>query len=268
MTASTESVRARRYLLGDVNSDESAALEQEFFEHPDTVDRISAVEEDLIEDYLGNQLTAADRDRFERWYLSAEHHRVRVDTIRRLMAKAAPASRRPLTGYRPWLALAASLLIVGSLVFWEFSPVGRKSTEVASGAPSPAPAVARPEGSQPAAGPRIFAVTVSPMTIRGGSDSAGIVIPTRTEVVALRLESDGEPRSLTPRRAVVRLVSGGDVWQGPATADADRSAGILARVEVPSVNLAANDYLLTLYGTDATGKEVEWTQYFLRVRGR
>lgn len=269
MTASFESARARRYLLGDVNSEESATLEQEFFDHPDVLDRVAAAEDDLIEDYLGNHLSALDRVRFERSYLAAEHHRVRVETIRRLMARAAPASRRRVTGYAPWLALAASLLIVGSVVWWEFSPFGRRSADVAGGAPQPAPVVAREENRrQPAAPPRVFALTVSPVTVRSGSDSPIVVIPAGTDLVALRLETDGEPRSFTPRRAVVRLVSGGDIWQGPVAADADRSPGVVARVDVPAANLPADDYLLTLYGTDSTLKEVEWTQYFLRVRSR
>jgi hypothetical protein len=274
MTASFEAARARRYLLGSASSEETAALEQDFFEHPDALDRVSAVEEDLIEDYLSDHLNTADRDRFERSYLASDLHRVRVETVRRLMARAKPASRKRVTMYTPWFALAASVLIAGSLAFWIFSPFGRRQTDVASDvttrqppAVQPAPDTARP----PAAAPRVFALTVSPIAVRGGSDSPAVVLPAGIDLVALRLESDGEPRSLTPRRVAVRLVAGVAIWDGPVAelaTPADRVPGVVARVDIPAASLPADDYLLTLYGTDPAGKEVEWTQYFLRIRTR
>jgi hypothetical protein len=267
MTAASETARARRYLLGDVNSDESAALEQELFERPEIVDRIAAAEDDLIEDYLAGQLSAADRDRFERSYLSAEEHRVRVETIRRLIARATPASRRRLTGYTPWLALAASVLIVGSVVLWEFSPLGR-SRDASRGVTQPSvPAVAREENARPSAPtPRVFAVTISPVAVRGASDAPTVAIPPGTDLVDISLESDGEPRRFAPTRVVVRLVSGREVWQGPVAQAGDAARGLAARVNVPGASLPGEDYVLTLYGADPAGREAELAQYFLRVR--
>jgi hypothetical protein len=274
MTASFEAARARRYLLGNASSEETAAIEQDFFEHPDAVDRVAAAEEDLIEDYLSNHLNAADRDRFERSYLASELHRVRVETIRRLMARAMPASRKRTASYTPWLALAASVLIAGSVALWVFSPFGKRSADVATDVTTRQTPAAEPAPGttpQPAAAPRVFALTVSPAAVRGSSDSPAVVIPAGTDLVALRLESDGEPRRLTPRRAAVRLVTGRTVWEGPVgelATPGDRIPGVVARVDVPAASLPADDYVLTLYGTDPAGKEVEWTQYFLRVRGR
>lgn len=275
MTASLEAARARRYLLGNASSAETAALEQDFFEHPDAIDRVAAVEEDLIEDYLSNHLNAADRDRFERSYLASESHRIRVETIRRLTARATPASRKRTT-YSPWLALAASVLIAGSVALWVASPLGKRATNIAGDVTTKqTPAVEpAPEPRQPTAAPQVFAWSVSPVGVRGGTDSPALVVPAGIDLVALRLESDGEPRSLTPRRVVVRLVAGRTVWEGPVVdavelaTPADRVPGVLARVDIPAASLPADDYVLTLYGTDSAGKEVEWTQYFLRVRGR
>ena len=56
MIADIESVRARRYLLGDTNDEETAVIEQKYFEDDEAVDRIAAAEDDLIEDYLAGQL--------------------------------------------------------------------------------------------------------------------------------------------------------------------------------------------------------------------
>ena len=68
MKAIPESQDARRYLLGQSSEEESAALELDYFDNEDVVDRIAAVEDDLIEDYLSDGLNSADREHFERVY--------------------------------------------------------------------------------------------------------------------------------------------------------------------------------------------------------
>lgn len=280
MTAMPEAARARRYLLGLVSDDESAALEQEYFERPDALDRIAAAEDDLIEDYLAGELSASDRDRFEGAYLSAPQHRVRVETVRRLMTRAsrsAPAAPqkilaflpRRFTGYGTWLALAASILVVASIALWVFAPFGGRPADVA-GNRTPEAQVAPAPGT-PAAAPsaaRILALALSPVAVRGASESPAAAIPANAEVVAINLESDGDNRNLTARRASIRTVGGRDVWQGAVASTSGLPPGAVARVEVPAATLAPDDYVITLFGADRAGREVEWTQYFLRVRGR
>jgi len=278
MRAIAETARARRYLLGEASEEECAVLEQEYFQRPETLERIASAEDDLIEDYLAGELTAADRDRFERGYLSAPEHRVRVETMRRLIeqsARASLASPRKMraawsariTRSGPWLALAASILIVASVV-WMFLQFGGRTAEVAgNGAPQTAPAVTpgTATGAAPAA-PRVFALAVSPVAVRGGSETPAAVIPSGTDLVGIRLESDGEPRNLTARRASIRTVGGREAWQGPAASES--SPGTVARIDVPAAAIPADDYLITLFGTDPRGVEAEWAQYFLRVRDK
>ena len=69
-------------------------------------------------------------------------------------------------------------------------------------------------------------------------------------------------------RAAIRTVGGGEVWQGPATVGGELPAGVIARIEVPASRLAVDDYVVTLFGTDAGGAERELSRYFLRVRAR
>ena len=116
--------------------------------------------------------------------------------------------------------------------------------------------------------PSVFALTLSPITVRSGSDSPATVLPAGTDIVAIRLENDTENRKLTARRAAIRTVGGRTVWQGPVTVETSPSPGGTSRIEVPAVNVPADDYLVTLYGTDSTGADQEWAQYFLRVRRR
>lgn len=281
MRAISETARARRYLLGEASEEECASLEQEYFERQEALERIEAAEDDLIEDYLAGQLAAAERDRFERGYLSSPEHRVRVETVRRLIEQGSRASlaspqKRPaawstrITRNGPWLALAASILVVASVALWMFLPFGARPAEVAGNpASQPPPPVTAGSGTNtPSSAPVVFALAVSPVAVRGGSDTPAVVIPAVTDVVGIRLESDGENRNLTASRASIRTVSGRDAWQGAVAVAAESSPGTVARIDVPAAAIPAEDYLITLFGTDQRGVETEWAQYFLRVRDR
>jgi hypothetical protein len=277
MTARQDGARARRYLLGEASEEESAIIEREYFEHDEAVDRIAAAEDDLIEDYIAGELGPSERDRFERAYLSVPHRRVRVETMRRLMAhgsgvgSARPekTAARPWLGHGAWLALAASLLVVASAALWRFIPAGTPETEVAeSQAPSRAAEPERPSPATPAPSRQTFALTLSPAAVRSGEENLPVVIPAGTDAVVIRFESDVDDRKLVPRRASIQTVGGGELWQGPATVESNAPPGTAARIDVPAVDLPADDYVVTLYGTDRAGVEREWSRYFLRVRAR
>src|SRR5688572_7711045 len=103
MTHHDQDGRLRRYLLGSTSDDEAAAIEQEYCDRVDVLDRVRATEDVLIEDYLANRLEAGERERFERHYLAAPHHRTRVAVARALAAAAAVHGARSETGRRGWL---------------------------------------------------------------------------------------------------------------------------------------------------------------------
>jgi hypothetical protein len=278
MTATPDSTPARRYLLGKSSDEECAVIEREYLEHEDAVDRIAAAEEDLIEDYLAGDLSSTDREAFERAYLSTAEHRARVEAIRHLTKHSAgaasvadkqrrqwPANRLIIRG--PWLALAASILVASALA-WALLPSGnRASQQAANRGPQPSTLPGATTGPPPPQ-PRLFAVTISPATIRGAAQNPPLVIPAGTDLVVLNLGSEADGRRLTPARASIRTVAGTEVWQGTATRPADLPLGTAARIDVPPDRLPADDYLVALYGLDAAGVEQEWAQYFLSVRDR
>ncbi len=306
MTATVDATRARRYLLGQASDEESAVIEQEYLADEEAIDLIASAEDDLIEDYLANNLDASERQRFEQGYLASPMHQVRVDTIRRLMAQGAqtattptpqtqisaptppktlpfpssPARRMTTTRQGSWLALAASLILVAAIAFLVVSQSGRQSVpQVAKQeeppqqpaqpqqTPAPQSPAASPRTQSPAAvAPRVFALTVSPVSVRGASESRAVTIPADAEIVAIRLEREAAAGTLTPTRASIRTVAGAEVWKGAATADANAPRGTIARLDVPAGKLPTDDYLITLYGSTRAGAEREWAQYFLRVR--
>jgi len=283
----------RRYVLGAATEDESAAIEQEYFDRLDVLDRVSAVEEDLIDEYLSARLAPADRVRFERHYLATPRHRTRVAVVRSLRSAApeAPVERRRFS-WRAWtasfdvmrswtpigqVAMAAAVLLLVAAGTWR---LGRPAAVVPVAGTTPAPIAARqaeppatPRGGPPpatadvpvTARPTVVALTLSPIAVRAAGDTATLTIPAGTDVVALHLEGDAPARNVKAR-AVVRTVAGTEQWRGEAASDS--ASATTARIEIPADRLPPDDYIVELSGTDASGREREQYRYFFRVRAR
>ena len=288
MTPERDAVRARRYLLGEATDEERDAFELEYFHSEQAVDRIAAAEDHLIDDYLSNRLDAAERGLFERGYLAAPHHRRRVETIRQLRQAAtrsrsadaaddilaAPAHAKGRNRALQWLAMAAALIMVLGGSLWLFGPPFVERRAVVEnrppGAPTPSPSPPAAPDQPPGAltAPRVLAVSLPPVSVRSGTDSPGVFIPAGTDLLAVQLEGEPDRRNLVAGRATIRTVGGDEVWQGPATVDGDLRPGVIARIDVPPASLSADDYVVTLFGTDGAGTERERSRYFLRVRAR
>jgi hypothetical protein len=277
-----ESMRARRYLLGEASEDECVAIEQEYFGGTDALDRMAASEDDLIEDYLRGQLSSHERRQFERVYLAAPHHRNRVETIRRLMAVASAPAQRTAQGreatwagllqtWRWQFALAAVVLVAA--VVWVLMASSRQRPTLRPVPPRPASettaasAPNHPEPGLPAA-PRVLAVSIPPVNTRSTQETRPIVIPVATDFVAAQLEGEADRKLRSPARASVRTVAGDEIWQGPALIDQTRPVGVVARIDIPAARLRPDDYLITLYETDAAGTDRERYRYFMRVRAQ
>jgi hypothetical protein len=280
MSPVVDAAQARRYLLGLVTEEERSAVEQEYFHSDETVDRIAAAEDDLIEDYLSESLDPVERELFEREYLATVQHRQRVETVRQLLASGARTPHRDTATNQPrqfqWMALAAALVLVAAGTLWIFTssrgdkrPGIEKSPPAAStSVPPSAPGVpGQPPRPTPPA-PRVFAVSISPVTVRTAADVPSVILPAGTDIVALSLEGEVDGRKRAGGRATIRTVSGSEVWQGPAIVTGDLPSEVIARLEIPAPRLAVDDYVITLLATDAGGAERELSRYFLRVRAR
>jgi hypothetical protein len=208
MGPEAESALARRYLLGDASEAECSAIEAEYFQREEALDRMSAAEDDLIEDYLSDRLDADDRRRFARAYLSVPHRRRRVDTIRQLIAvastrtaeaAASKSSPRRALSAPQWVGVAAALALAATASLWFLTPAGTERAAVIGDQPatnSPA-ATSSPTSAQPnqptsslPAQPQILAVSISPVTVRSSTASPNVVVVTpEIDVVALGLET-------------------------------------------------------------------------------
>lgn len=70
---------SRRYLLGTLSAEESERLEGEFFDHDETFEEIEIAEDELIDDYLSDDLSRAERDQFQKQLLENPRIAERVE---------------------------------------------------------------------------------------------------------------------------------------------------------------------------------------------
>ncbi|HEU4930826.1 MAG TPA: hypothetical protein VFT48_02045 [Pyrinomonadaceae bacterium] len=73
-----------QYLLGELSEEQQIAIEDRAFADKNYLASITAVENDLIDEYARNELSGAERQRFERQFLASAERRKRVEFARAL----------------------------------------------------------------------------------------------------------------------------------------------------------------------------------------
>ena len=77
-----------RYLLGELPEEQQVEIEDRAFEDKDYLASITAVENDLIDEYVRHELSEAERRRFEDRFLASAERRKRVEFARALASVA------------------------------------------------------------------------------------------------------------------------------------------------------------------------------------
>src|ERR1039457_2706492 len=121
-----------RFLLGDLPATESSQIEERFFADNALFERICALEEELVRDFLRNRLSANNRHKFEaRLRLSPELRR-KTESVKAIMGglgtegnvPASPpvrvwsALRRICAPNGPAMLAAAAAVILAVSTFW------------------------------------------------------------------------------------------------------------------------------------------------------
>lgn len=126
-----DQTRLRSYLLGDLTEEEEGRVELRLLSDAGFAEVFDAVEDELIEQYVDDELTAEERGRFEGYFLLAPERRTKLGVARALrsrsvrkMPPATPA--RPSSGF--YLRLAACTLLVLGLGFGGWRVFFYKST--------------------------------------------------------------------------------------------------------------------------------------------
>src|SRR5215510_11129960 len=85
-----------RYLLGDLTEEHQVAIEDRAFADKEYLALVTAVENDLIDDYVRRELSETDQRKFESRFLASAERRKRVEFAKALarVPVAAPAAER------------------------------------------------------------------------------------------------------------------------------------------------------------------------------
>lgn len=94
-----------RYLLGELAEDQQVEIEDRAFSDKDYLASITAVENDLIDEYVRGELSTADRQRFETRFLTSAERRKRVEfakALRTVVSEPAGPEKKVVQDARKW----------------------------------------------------------------------------------------------------------------------------------------------------------------------
>lgn len=248
-----------RYLLGGLSDEESERLDERSVTDAEFADRLRSVEHDLADAYVRRELSAADREEWERRYLVSERGRQDLDLAQALLARErrAPAVRYG-TSFTWGLAAAAALLVTTVVAY--FAVVHRSSPVPVSASIAPAAG----QASTPSAAPlRIAALTLTPMT-RSLAEEPSLQLSAATEQVQLTLIL--EPNDFQRYDVAVRdLSTNGIVWRAAGVPAATPMGATRALViSMPASALQSRRYLITVNGARSRSADIIGT-YPLRI---
>jgi hypothetical protein len=140
MSVMEQERRLIRYLLGELSKAERVEIEDSYLADSEAFDQLLIAEDQLIDDYVREHLSAKDRQLFEKNFLSSAERRTRLGSARALLAFAdkhsEAAAQRPESVWKrlrrffdietpfPRLVLATGFLIAlvgGPLALWRIS---------------------------------------------------------------------------------------------------------------------------------------------------
>jgi len=278
----------RRYLLGMLDDEGQARVEERFLADRDFREQILVAEEEFIDDYLSGELSEQERESFDEYFLQTPQQRQKLriaKAIRRFAAEAAavpaPPSRAPAattfsppqkpgavesrpSWRKPLIASAAALLILlvlgvvwVSQTRWQWNERAALERELER--------LNVPSDSGPETGSAAFSFFLTP-SLR--SETTANIFSQPEGVAAVRLwlvlrendypkyrvvfQKDGDPRQFTI-----------DSRRPEAT-----PRGAAVPVNLPSNLFTPGEYSLKVSGVSANGGLEEVGDYSYQVAGR
>jgi len=215
----------KRYLLGGLPPDQQDSIEEKFFTENDLFIELLDAEDQLIGDYLSGRLSAADRARFERHFLTLPDRRSEVELASLFRdTNTEQLMTEPVTPHdraRDWLSQ-----LLGAL----------RDKLVLTGAATAALLLV--------AGAGVWLATrqyLKPSPDRG---AAGITAPARSAVITLEL-SPGRPRSTgeAPKTVKTSRARAIELKLAAGQTAFSNYRGRLQRLEEEAIEVLTNDAL-------------------------
>jgi hypothetical protein len=271
-------VLLRQFLLGKVSDEERQRIESLFVTDTETRERVLAVEQDLIEDYLDDCLEAADRERFLTRYAETAEQRRKLRITKSLKEfaamNAAVTSTRPAVSSR-WSRLferlqlkpvfvvpvAAALLI--AVVFAAVWLNGRRQQRNNYLAVEQELARLNTPSSLREVPPQMSPVELSPVILRSPTSQKELTARTDVPVAELMLRWIQKDR-YPSYRAVVRRYGNEQSFVIPdLKPENDDSSSI--RIRLPQHILTRGLYQIELSGVAADGTSSPAEEYSFTV---
>src|SRR5262245_14939103 len=101
-----------RYLLGQLGDQEQRQLEERLMTQDDAFEQLQVLEDELIDEYLKNELPVQDREDFEKHFLSAPERREKLrfaEAFRSYVATAIKEEKKEDLEPSPWQKFLAAL---------------------------------------------------------------------------------------------------------------------------------------------------------------
>lgn len=256
----------REFLLGKVNEEERERVENLFLVDPEAKRRILVAEGDLIEDYLENSLTPADRERFLSVYAQTPEQRQSLSIVRSIRQSAARAAGNRSVSYttKRWSRLRESLrlpllvpiavtvaVVIVITVVWLNSRKVQQSLAVEQElAELNTPARLREEPQQ------MVSLVLSPTTVRGAGHEIELKNRSDVQVVELRLPSFQKLRFSAYEAEVLRL--GDDGAFTIRNLQPEDDGRYATRIRLPMHLLRPGQYQVRLIGIPKNGVTEEY----------
>jgi hypothetical protein len=283
----------KRYLLGTASADEKTALESKYLSDAEVFEEITAAENDLIDSYIRNQLSDAEKGEFEKRYMASPKGRMRAD-FSRALAEVSLESRRTteLGAVSVWETLRSFpsrlpvfrwgivascavivALVIGSTYFVRSPDLQaglwhRQTQTQQTGPPQTAPMPSSASGGTKIAKVETpplneFKIRLDPGVARtiGSATPIAFVAPSATRWLNLQLVFEDDKGA--SYSAVLETPEGREVDRIRALKSQSASGRATVAVRLPVRLVPAGDYVLELKAGNDLGEPIE--SYSFRI---
>jgi hypothetical protein len=273
----------RQYLLGQLPEDAQERLEQQLMTNTDFSEQLSAVEDELTDEYVSGTLRDRDRKAFETVFLAHPSRQQRVafaKTLHEFVEMKAETARPSQTGRqtflafllanRPLQAAAAGFVLLLVVTAWLSVRVYRLQDQLRSSVAQQTPTTNEPaqrERTEPDLNNPQTLPFVTVVLLPGAARDAGgiqrVIVPAGSEAAKLQLalETDEYPSY----DATLQTPEGNTVWTEKGLSAVKTSAGTVISVWLSRDVLKPQDYILRINGVRNGSSEPVNAYYF---RGR
>ena len=281
MAQALETSKLFSYLLGTMGESQKEDLEQAFFANDDQFELLLAAEDDLIDGYVRGSLSPADRQAFEKNFLTTPERRQRLEFARTLFTHV-QANPPKVEARVPWwkaffsfsptaqLAMGAAVLalviLVSQALRVQQAPPAREQARVeepTQNRPSPAPVESAPKPAPAETASSVLAFALSPGLTRDGGGAKTLEIPQVTRTVQLQLNL--ENADYQKYSVLLQTPEGEDVWKQNGLRSKGAGNAKAVFVDVPASLLSPRDYVVRVTGVNEAGASEDVAEYAFRT---